>query len=335
MKSFDRTCDAIKVHGVTYFEGIGYGRVPLETADTISKEVSGMAMRSTGGRFRFVTNTHKLRMTVRVAEVKITEILSYLAATGCDVFVGSGKDARFRGIMVPSNLEQTEFSCEMELDGSDNLITVNMSRDATVTDFTVEIDDDADIYDPPAFKTEKPIVFYGSSITEGAGASRPGNAYTSIVSRWLDVDHINLGFDGAAKGEQEMARYIASLDMQLFVLDYDHNEYTVEELEAKHEPFFKTIRELRPDLPIVMLTRPDIRTWPETYEETRKIIIRTYARAIAAGDENVYFVDGKEFFEDDPEIIDCCTADMCHPTDLGFVKMAKKVYPVLRSALGI
>ena len=70
MKSFDRTCDAIKVHGVTYFEGIGYGRVPLETADTISKDVSGMAMRSTGGRFRFVTNTHKLRMTVRVAEVK-------------------------------------------------------------------------------------------------------------------------------------------------------------------------------------------------------------------------------------------------------------------------
>jgi hypothetical protein len=151
-----------------------------------------------------------------------------------------------------------------------------------------------------------------------------------LLCRNCDCNYVNLGFSGNGKGEPAMAEHIASLDMSVFVMDYDHNAPTPEHLQATHEPFYRIIREKHPTLPILMVTRPklhlnadDRRRW--------EIIHNTYETAVKAGDKNVYFVDGSAFFREFAG--EGATVDNCHPNDLGFWAMARYMEPILRQAL--
>ncbi len=200
-----------------------------------------------------------------------------------------------------------------------------------VLDFFLGVPAGSRIEPPLPLRKDKPVVFYGSSITQGASASRPGNCYTTMLARNLQVPHLNLGFSGRAKGEPEMARYIASLPMSAFVMDYDHNADTPEYLAATHEPFFKIIREAQPELPILMLSRPNIEINPAEAAANYATVRRTYENARAAGDCKVFLIDGHTLFGSDQR--DACTVDTCHPTDLGFYRMYSAVLPVLKAML--
>lgn len=175
------------------------------------------------------------------------------------------------------------------------------------------------------YKNTKPIVFYGSSITEGGCASRPGVDYVNRISRMLDSDIINLGFTGNAKGEKEMAEYMASIDASVFVMDYDYNAPDAEHLKNTHEPFYKVLREKNPLTPVVFISKPN--TDHDIFAGKRfEVIENTYKNAKAKG-ENVELIDGATLFgakgrED-------CTVDGVHPNDVGFERMAKVIAPVL------
>jgi hypothetical protein len=114
-------------------------------------------------------------------------------------------------------------------------ITINFPLYSSVSALYIGLEENAVVEPSAGYKNKKPMVFYGSSITQGACASRPGNSYANIVSRTLGIDHINLGFSGNAKGEQTMADYIASLDMSVFVYDYDYNAPDPEHLQNTHQ----------------------------------------------------------------------------------------------------
>ena len=119
-------------------------------------------------------------------------------------------------------------------------------------------------------------------------------------------------------------------------MDYDHNAPSPEHLASTHEPFFRAVREAQPDLPIIILSMCDIRSYVLHTDKTtaparREIIRRTWRRAVDSGDRNVYFIDGETLFG--KEMYDACTVDGCHPNDLGFYRMYKHVLPVLRKAL--
>ena len=159
-------------------------------------------------------------------------------------------------------------------------------------------------------------------------------AYTSMVCRRLNADYSNFGFGGSAKGEATMAEYLASLDMCCFVLDYDYNAPNPEHLRATHYPFYKTIRDAHPDLPILMMTRPSFHTYDsrgnlrtEESADRRDVVIDTFRAARAAGDERVWYIDGESFFSGPDETE--CTVDTVHPTDLGMMKMADNVYQTM------
>lgn len=334
MQIFNRFTKKIKIQGVTYYDDIGgFGRLPNNIGKTVSQGVLDMAKRSVGGRIRFRTDSKKFLVRITVDDVRVDEGMPIEAASGCDVYFGIGKSAQFVGMIAPTEYGQKTFSAEFETTGKMTNVTINLSRNETVTDFEIEIEDDARILPPTQYVAKRPIVFYGSSITEGGISSRPGNAYTSMVSRWLHINHINLGFSGNAKGETAMAEYIANLPSRLFVMDYDHNEYVAEDLAKKHENFFNIVRKARPKLPIILMTRPDCRSVPELAAQTREIILNTYNNAIAKGDKNVYFVDGEEFFENAPSIPEECTVDGCHPNDAGFLGMAETLYPIMKKIL--
>jgi hypothetical protein len=194
----------------------------------------------------------------------------------------------------------------------------------------VGIEKTATLQAPAAHKVDKPVLFYGSSITQGGCASRPGNNYTSMLCRAVDAEQINMGFSGSARGEDSMAEAIASLDLAVFVYDYDHNAPSDEHLTATHERFFKIIRAKNPELPVIMMNRCDYYD-NVTCRNRRDIVRKTYENAIASGDKKVWFIDGESLFEGD--LRDACTVDACHPNDLGFFRMYAKVLPVLKDAL--
>ena len=195
-----------------------------------------------------------------------------------------------------------------------------------VESLEVGIEKGAKILAPMPHKIKKPVLFYGSSITQGGCASRPANAYTTMLCRELDAEQINLGFSGNAKGEIEIARDIASLNLAAFVFDYDYNAPTPEHLEKTHEPFFLEIRKKHPNLPIIILSRCSNMT-----DRRRDIVKQTYLNAVARGDKNVSFIDGAELFGTTDKKYP--TVDGCHPNDLGFYLMFQRILPTLKETL--
>lgn len=166
----------------------------------------------------------------------------------------------------------------------------------------------------PEYKHTLPIVYYGSSITQGGCASRPGNAYPAMISRELNWDFINLGFSGNAKGEPEIAEYISRLPMAMFVYDYDHNAPNPDHLRNTHEAMYQTIRTAHPNISILMLTMPkkEPRQTEELWER-EQVICATYKKAKDRGDRNVYFLTGTELLG---EAAQAATVDNCHPNDM-------------------
>ncbi|MBO5374855.1 MAG: hypothetical protein J6A54_05365 [Clostridia bacterium] len=331
MKVYNFKEAPIQIHGAKLNKQNRLVRMDEEIAKTVNEYTAIRIYAGAGVRVRFKTNSQSIKIKATVESNTIDWAIPLTGSCGIDVMVGSGKNQYRLGILNPTNYGVTEFEKTFTKEAKMETVSLLLPRNEPVLDLEISINDDAVIEAPDAYTYEKPIVFYGSSITEGGAASSVSKCYTSIVTRWLDTEYLNLGVSGNAKGEQTMANYIKNLDMSIFVMDYDHNAPTPEHLEKTHEPFFKTIREANPTLPVVMMSKPDFDNGKEENIRRREIIKKTYKNAIDNGDKNVYFIDGETFFGNTERSI--CTAEGTHPTDLGFMRMAEVIYPVLKSIL--
>ena len=326
IKFYNIDCDPFKIYGV-WREGDSYLRIPQNIADNISPGIKEMCRVTAGGRIRFVTDSPYVAIKVEYGIYETTSTIANLATVGFDMYA----DRDFVGSFRPPNDfcgEDIESVVDIRGERKKRLITVNMPLYAEIKSMYIGLAGDAEILHAPEYKHEKPVVFYGSSITNGAGASRPGATYESRISRRLDMNFHCLGFGGLAKGEPEMAEYVSGLDMSVFVYDYDYNAVTPEDLLKTHEPMFKTVRERNPKLPIIIISRPN--AGPET-EKRFEIIKKTYDNAKAAGDENVWLLKGTDFYCKDNGVD--FTTDGVHPSDLGFYFMAEGIYPILAKIL--
>lgn len=333
MKTYRCTEQPIHVYGVVEELLPGrFWRLPEALMGQVSQGVAERAIHPPGGRVRFRTDSARVTVEVRVKTNVVDWAIPLSGSAGADVYVGLGASTRYAGVAAPKNYEERSGVLVFEKQPVMEDITIHLMRNEELEDVIIQVEDGAVIEAPTPYASRHLLVFYGSSITEGGCASRPSNAYTALLSRWLDADYINLGFSAAAKGEPEMARYIASLErMSVFVMDYDHNAPTVEHLADTHEPFFQSIRQARPELPVLMLTRPDFDWEPESNSKRRDIVRRTYENAVAAGDKHVYMIDGETFFGSANR--ESCTIDGCHPSDVGFMRMAEIIYPVLKEIM--
>lgn len=316
MRYYDATQAPIQIRGLVD----GYNRLPGGIIGRVNDGVTGLACNSAGGRVRFATDSSKIEIEVKLNGSGQMSHMTLLGKSGVDFYV----DGVFAGSVMPPDADETDYSGTVTLKGSGKKqVEINLPLYNGVTDIVLGTDDGALLEAPRGYTHEEPIVFYGSSITQGGCASRPGNCYTSFVARRFDADHINLGFSGSARGETIMAEYIAGLKMSAFVLDYDHNAPSAEHLMDTHSAFFNIVRAAQPQLPIVIVTKPDFDSDVPANTRRRAIIMQTYLNALEAGDENVYFCDGKAMFSDTDR--DACTVDGCHPNDIGFYRMADAV----------
>lgn len=312
-------------------------RLPMDSLHLFSEGLKAMAWHTSGGMVRFRTDSERIWLKAKLKPAYMHPNIANTALAGFDFYMGEGRNKAFYSNIYP---EYDTWKVEGEIGGSlDRQMrewTIYLPLYCGVESIEVGIMEDASILPPKGQTFEKPIVYYGPSITQGACASRPGNAYTHIVSRWLDASFINYGFGGNAKGEPELAKIIASMDMSVLVIDYDYNAPNPQHLKATHEEFFKIIREQNPLLPIVFTTMPHYhhpmgKMSYDEIEERRGIIYQTFENAKKTGDDNVYFKDGYEFF--DREIADSCTVDGVHPSDIGMLYIAKAIYPILKDIL--
>jgi len=304
-----------------------FKRIPTELARQVNEGVLYLHACTAGGRIRFKTNAAKIAIFVKMGLVGKMSHFPLTGSAGFDLYVDNCYERTFT---PPYDLEERYSSIVQLENNREKNVMIHFPLYSEVVSVTIGLEKEAYVAAPDPYGFEKPVVYYGSSITQGGCASRPGNAYQSIISRRLNCDHINLGFSGSAQGEQIMADYIAQLSMEAFVYDYDHNAPTVEHLEKTHQKMFETIRKQNPELPIVMVTRPQL-VPNEDSEARREIIYRTYQAALDAGDTKVWFIDGGQMMRDFAD--DCATVDNCHPNDLGFWAMAKGIGNVLAEIL--
>lgn len=333
MKTFSITEKPIEIFGVEVIDEKEkkFWRLPHEETILVNENLSERSKSACGGRVRFRTNSKTLTVKLELLTLNIDICMAICASSGADIYVGSGLNSKYVGLLNPNRYDNHFPEVTIALDGQMNEITVNLPRNEKIGGGWITVDDDAQVLAPLPYALPGKICFYGSSITEGGCCSRPGNAYTAVVSRWLHTDYVNYGFSGMAKGEDAMADIISKRDFSAFVYDYDHNAPNVEHLEMTHERFFKRIRTARREMPIVILSKPDFDKNPSDSAKRRAVIRKTYENAINAGDEHVYFLDGETLFGTFGR--DMCTVDGCHPNDLGFFRMAEAVYRMLVKAL--
>lgn len=191
-------------------------------------------------------------------------------------------------------------------------------------------------FEPVAPRKEKPIVFYGTSITHGACASRPGMPHPAILGRRLDRPVINLGFSGNGKLEAEVGRFLTELDPSVYVLDCLPN-MNAGEVTARTEPIVRQLRAAHPNVPIVLV---EDRTYAYSWirptaqarnDSSRQAFKEAHRRLVDAGTEQLFYIDGDSLLSTDRDD----TTDGSHPSDLGFYHHANAFEPVLRKALGI
>jgi len=177
----------------------------------------------------------------------------------------------------------------------------------------------------------KPIIFYGTSILQGCSASRPGMAHTNILSRWLNRETINLGFSGNGQLDLEIADVITNVDASMYILDFVANA-TVQQMKERADKFYTIIRSRHPDAPILFVedpifthTRFDQRIAQEVKE--RNETINAFFQSLKKrGEKNIYFLSSKDMLGHDGE----ATVDGAHFTDLGFMRYAELLYPVIK-----
>ena len=325
---FDVLSSPFSVHGIFHQDG-RFRRIPEILAKTVNAGVLSRHGNTAGGRVRFKTDSPYVAIYAKMPGITRMSHFALTGSAGFDLYVKTPEGQRYQGTFVPP-LDMTDgYESILYLpDSRLREFTINMPQYSDVSLLYIGLQEGATLSAPDPYTHATPIVYYGSSITQGGCASRPGNSYQNFITRRLDTDYVNLGFSGSAKGEQEMADYISNLDMSIFVYDYDFNAPTVDHLQATHEKLYLTVRKAHPDIPIVMLSRP--KPYLTAAEVRRREIVRnTYLNAKARG-ERVYFISGEELIS---QAGDSGLVDGVHPNDLGFASMARVLGDLLKTLL--
>ncbi len=323
------------IHGLVPNGQRSLCRLPLDWLPRMSDGVQNLSWHLAGGVVRFTTDSSGLSLVWKLKGEGVMPHFTACGQSGMELFEETDLGMRHVKNFLPQtndgcgcHLNQTGYT---DLPGGLRHYALYLPLYNGLDELLIGLSPDARLLPGRMPGLAKPIVFYGSSITQGGCATRCGSCYTHILCRRLDAAHINLGFAGNAKAEPAMAEYIASLSMSAFVMDYDHNAPDADYLQKTHEPFFRTIREAQPELPILLVSKPDYDKNPSMAQKRREVICRTYENALAEGDCHVWMLDGETLFgTTDREL---CTVDGTHPNDLGFLRMADVMEPVLRKML--
>jgi lysophospholipase L1-like esterase len=187
---------------------------------------------------------------------------------------------------------------------------------------------------PVAPRAEKPVLFYGTSVTQGACASRAGTSFVNLLGRRLDRPMLNLGFSGNGTMEIEVGRFLAELDPAVFVFDCLTNT-TLEQVKARAEPLVKLFKSRHPDTPVLFLEErtytnaPLLKGTASGRAARRAAYRRAFDNLVQSGLTGLHYLPENNFLGTDTE----GAVDGSHPNDLGMMRYADALEPTLRQIL--
>ncbi len=298
-----------------------YDRLPAELKTQVREPVWALSRSSAGLSVRFRTNSPAIHLRWTLLNDASMDHMADTGIKGVDLYVKEAGQWRYVNTARPSGMsnearlisgmsrELREFKLYLPLyDG--------------IADLEIGIEADASI-ETPAPAPGRPIIFYGTSITQGGCASRPGMAHTNIIARKLDIDCVNLGFSGNGKMETPIVELMAETGARFYVVECLPN-MTAAEVAARTAPLVQRLRAAHPATPIVLVenTRyesafldPDLAT---KIAEKNAVLAAEYRKLIEAGVPQLYYLETVDALGDDHE----GTVDGVHLTDLGFLRYA-------------
>jgi len=327
------------VAGLAWFaEERKYRRLPTLEAGTVPEAVDRLADHTAGGQIRFRTDSSSLSVRVKL---KGSAYLSHMPATGqCGVDCYVGDFGAFEFVSTTKyDVTSDEYESVLFTGWKREMrnVVLNLPLYQGVEEMWIGLDADASVEAPPAYASNKKVVFYGTSITQGGCASRPGMLHTNILSRRIPLEFINLGFSGSGRGEAEVAEVISQIkDPACLVLDYEGNCKTTELFRQTLPEFIRICRSRHPHTPMIIPSRIKYareieHPWLYQARTERREFEQTLVNELRAqGDSNIYFFDGSELLGEDYHE---CTVDGSHPNDLGFLRMADGYESVLKALL--
>lgn len=325
-----------------------YARLPRYVKDSIpeGRELWDRQQCSSGIGVRFATNSTRIGCKYTLYWDTHMIHMADTGLKGTDLYILEG-DSVWRHVNTNrpyvkkdengNKTKLVESTYVSNLDGQMHEYVIYFPLYDGIEDFSVKIDSGAVITKgrPEVINANRRIVAYGTSILQGGCASRTGMAATNIIGRELNCEVVNLGFSGEGKQDTYVARAMATIpDVDVFLLDPVPN-CTEMMCDTLTYNFVKTLRALRPDVPIVMLEGP---IYPYARYDSffgnylpkkNDAFRRNYERLKAENPDNLYYVTSEGL--DGPE--DDGTVDGIHLTDLGFLHYANKMIPILRPLL--
>lgn len=358
MKWYHPQMEPFQISGFAFYEKDHlYRRLPIDPGVELPEAVYHLADETAGGQIRFHARLKALKLQVSLASKPLyfqrfgTPHLTDLAKYGFDCYVSvDGGDYHFVGIAVDDGVEHrrdeagrfyeaTFFDSEEEADVD---ILLNFPLYGAVDKVLIGLNDEAELSAPQKkFRDGKKIVFYGGSTEQGACASRPGMCETNLLSRWLNREVYNLGFNSSGKAEAEVAQVIAQIpEVAAYVISTEGNCPDGAWLEEKLGKFLEILRQKNPVTPIVIMPFPESAAELVNPAKRRKRLEKLAAQQKIvserqqAGDQNILLFsqdDCKERTFEGISVWHESSVDGLHKTDLGYYALAKGLYQYLKA----
>ena len=312
-----------------------WDRLPARAEDLVRPPVWGNSRHSAGIAIRFLSDSPSIEVRWKLTGDRLG--MKHMPATGVsgvDLYVRTNLPGnsgwRWVGNGRPSAVEnQKRLASGLEPVTREWMLYLPLYNGVE----SIEIGTAEGAFVGPAEMRSRPIVFYGTSITHGACASRPGMTHAAILGRRLDVPIVNLGFSGSGTLDMEIADLMSEIDASVYVIDCLPN-LGGSQVAERAVPFVRRLRSLRPGVPIILV---EDRTYADAMfnaskanrnRESRAALKAAHDTLVAEGFDRIFYIEGAGLLGDDGE----ATVDSSHPTDLGFMRHADAFEPVLRSA---
>jgi hypothetical protein len=311
-----------------------FDRLPASAEGKVTAAVWGLSRDSAGMMVRFKTDATAISVHYKLSKDRLGQ--PHMPATGVsgvDLYARD-TDGRWKWVMVTKPATQEvkaeiikglapgsrEYAAYLPLYNGIESLSIGVAKGSQFEGLAPR---------------QKPIVFYGTSITHGACASRPGMVHTGILGRRLDMPVVNLGFSGNGRMDKEIGDYLVQLDAACYVIDCLPNMGPAD-VAAKCVPLVKQLRAAKPKTPIILVEdRRNTNDWiiparQKHHTDNHAALKVAYEALLKEGVKNLSYIPGDHLYGKDTE----GATDASHASDLGFMRQAEIFEPVLRKALG-
>jgi len=295
-----------------------YDRLPVSYKEIVRKPVWDLSKNSAGLSIRFLSNSSVISVKWELLNNFSMDHMPDTGIKGVDLYFKNKDDWQYINTGRPVGFKN-EYKLIENMDNELREYRVFLPLYDGLKSIEIGIDNSSFIRKPEKSE-KKPIIFYGTSITQGATASRPGMVHTNIISRKLDRNVINFGFSGNGRMEQPISRLISESNPAFYVIECMPNMFPPDMVTSNTIPLVDTIRNKHPNTPIILV---NLFTSPLTVldnnankgtNEMNNALKTEYEKMISSGYDNIIYLESSNALGNDFE----GTVDAVHFTDLGF-----------------